>query len=94
MQTKCRLKGFQTAFFRLCSGAEAETRIAGARKPYPSNIAKVLGGATLPEAIKRTENAAARQKLAELRRMLGGRAISRDNFYGYAQCLEFQLYKI
>ena len=24
--------------------AEAETRIAGARKPYPSNIAKVLGG--------------------------------------------------
>ena len=33
--------------------AEAETRIAGARKPYPSNIAKVLG-ATLPEALKRT----------------------------------------
>ncbi|HHK5578373.1 TPA: hypothetical protein ACQUHZ_001242, partial [Neisseria cinerea] len=51
--------------------------------------------ATLPEAIKRTENAAACQKLAELRRMLGGgRAISRDNFYGYARCLEFQLYKI
>lgn len=49
--------------------AEAETRIAGARKPYPSNIAKVLG-ATLPESLKRTENAAARQKLAELRRML------------------------
>ncbi len=24
--------------------AEAETRISGARKPYPSNIAKVLGG--------------------------------------------------
>lgn len=42
--------------------AEAETRIAGARKPYPSNIAKVLG-ASLPEALKRTENAAARQKL-------------------------------
>ena len=52
--------------------AEAETRIAGARKPYPGNIAKVLG-ATLPEAIKRTENAAARQKLAELRRMLEGK---------------------
>lgn len=49
--------------------AEAETRIAGARKPYPSNIAKVLG-ASLPEALKRTENAAARQKLAGLRRML------------------------
>ncbi|RKV85589.1 MAG: hypothetical protein D8H97_02945 [Neisseria sp.] len=30
-------------------------------------------GATLPEAIKRTENAAARQKLAELRRMLEGK---------------------
>lgn len=54
--------------------AEAETRIAGARKPYPSNIAKVLG-ASLPEALKRTENAAARQKLAELRRMLDGKAV-------------------
>lgn len=49
--------------------ADAESRLAGARKPYPSNIAKVLG-ATLPESLKRTENAAARQKLAELRRML------------------------
>nr|SBM85638.1 protein A [Neisseria gonorrhoeae] len=54
--------------------AEAETRIAGARKPYPSNIAKVLG-ASLPEALKRTENAAARQKLAGLRRMLDGKAL-------------------
>ncbi|SUB32442.1 protein A [Neisseria gonorrhoeae] len=54
--------------------AEAETRIAGARKPYPSNIAKVLG-ASLPEALKRTENAAARQKLAGLRRMLDGKAV-------------------
>ena len=52
--------------------AEAEARLAGARRPYPSNIAKVLG-ATLPEALKRTENAAARQKLAELRRMLEGK---------------------
>lgn len=49
--------------------AEAETRLAGARKPYPSNIAKVLG-ATLPDNLKLTETAAARQKLAELRRML------------------------
>lgn len=48
---------------------EAETRIAGARKPYPSNIAKLLG-ATLPEALKRTENAAARQKLAELKNII------------------------
>ena len=47
--------------------AEAETRIAGARKPYPSNIAKVLGVITLPEALKRTENASARQKLASER---------------------------
>lgn len=52
--------------------AEAETRLKGARKPYPSNLAKVLG-VTLPESLKRTENAAARQKLAELRRMLEGK---------------------
>lgn len=52
--------------------AEAEARIAGERRPYPSNIAKVLG-VSLPEALKRTENAAARQKLAELRRMLKGK---------------------
>ena len=49
--------------------AEAETRLAGARKPYPSNIAKVLGAA-LPEALKRTENAAAREKLASMKAML------------------------
>lgn len=49
--------------------ADAETRLKGSRRPYPSNIAKVLG-ATLPENLKRTENAVARQKLAELRRML------------------------
>lgn len=53
--------------------AEAETRIAGERRPYPSNIAKVLGVVSLPESLKRTENAAARQKLAELRRMLEGK---------------------
>lgn len=52
--------------------AEAETRIVGERRPYPSNIAKVLG-VSLPESLKRTENAAARQKLAELRRMLEGK---------------------
>ena len=52
--------------------AEAETRLQGARKPYPSNLAKVLG-ITLPEHLKRTENAAARQKLAELRRLLDKR---------------------
>ncbi len=52
--------------------AEAEARISGARKPYPSNIAKVLG-VTIPESLKRTENAAARQKLAELRQMLEGK---------------------
>lgn len=49
--------------------AEAETRLAGARKPYPSNIAKVLG-VTLPDSLKFVEKAAARQKLAELRRIL------------------------
>ena len=49
--------------------AEAETRLKGARKPYPSNLAKVLG-LTLPESLKRTENAAARQKLAELKNII------------------------
>ena len=53
--------------------AEAEARISGARRPYPSNIAKVLG-VSLPESLKRTENATARQKLAELRRMLEGKS--------------------
>lgn len=49
--------------------AEAETRLTGARKPYPSNIAKVLG-ATLPESLKRTESTAARQKLASMKAIL------------------------
>ena len=49
--------------------AEAENRLAGARRPYPSNIAKVLG-VTLPESLKRTENAAARDKLAAMKAML------------------------
>ena len=49
--------------------AEAETRLQGARKPYPSNLAKVLG-LTLPDSLKRTENAAARQKLAELKNII------------------------
>jgi hypothetical protein len=49
--------------------AQAESQLAGARKPYPSNIAKILG-AELPESLKRTEKAAAREKLAELRLML------------------------
>ena len=49
--------------------AEAENRLAGARRPYPSNIAKVLG-ATLPESLKRTESTAARQKLASMKAML------------------------
>lgn len=49
--------------------AEAETRLQGARKPYPSNLAKVLG-LTLPDSLKRTENAAARQKLTELKNII------------------------
>ena len=52
--------------------ADAESRLAGARKPYPSNIAKVLG-VPLPECLKRTETAAARQTLASIRRMLEGK---------------------
>ena len=54
------------------AAADAESRLAGARKPYPSNIAKVLG-VPLPECLKRTETAAARQKLASIRRMLEGK---------------------
>lgn len=54
--------------------AEAETRLKGSRRPYPGNLAKVLG-VPLPESLKRTENAAARQKLAELRRMLEGKGV-------------------
>ena len=49
--------------------AEAETRLQGARNPYPSNLAKELG-LTLPDSLKRTENAAARQKLAELKNII------------------------
>lgn len=59
--------------------SRAESQLAGARKPYPSNIAKVLG-ATVPEALKRTENAAARQKLASMRRILEGLAKSKTEF--------------
>lgn len=49
--------------------SEAETRLAGARKPYPSNIAKILG-ATPPESLKQTSRKTALQHLAELRKML------------------------
>lgn len=52
--------------------AEAEMRLKGARKPYPSNLAKVLG-VTLPDSLKATETAVARQKLAKMRRMLDGK---------------------
>ena len=61
--------------------AEAETRLTGARKPYPSNIAKVLG-ATLPESLKRTENAAARQKLASMKAMLATTTRSEERRVG------------
>ena len=39
--------------------AEAETRIAGARKAYPSNIAKVLGARAAPAADQGADAAAA-----------------------------------
>lgn len=52
---------------------KAEMRLKGSRRPYPSNIAKVLG-VTLPEALKLTENASARQKLAEMERFLKSRS--------------------
>lgn len=49
--------------------AEAETRIAGARKPYPSNIAKVLK-ANLPDSLKQTSRETALQHLEELKKIL------------------------
>ena len=52
--------------------AEAETRLQGARKPYPSNLAKVLG-LTLPESLKRTDSETARWHLAEMMKVLDER---------------------
>lgn len=47
----------------------AETRLKGSRRAYPSNLAKVLG-VTLPDTLNLTKNAAARQKLALMIQML------------------------
>lgn len=49
--------------------AEAETRLQGARKPYPSNLAKVLG-LTLPDSLKRADRETARRHLAEMMKVL------------------------
>ncbi|OHR41019.1 cryptic plasmid protein A [Neisseria sp. HMSC070E12] len=49
--------------------AEAEIRIAGARKPYPSNIAKILG-ADLPESLKYTSKETARAHIVKMKETL------------------------
>lgn len=48
---------------------DACTRLAGQRKPYVSNVAKVLG-LTPPEALKASAPAEARQQLAVIKTML------------------------
>lgn len=53
--------------------AEALTRLAGNRRPYLSNVAKVLGIA-LPANLERTPSAEARERLASVRAMLAQKA--------------------
>ncbi len=47
----------------------AKTQLAGTRKPYPSNIAKILG-AELPESLKITSRETARANIAKLKETL------------------------
>lgn len=51
---------------------EAQKRLIGARKAYPSNIAKVLGK-TPPERLKYASNEEAQIKLKEIKEMLKGK---------------------
>lgn len=47
----------------------AKTQLAGARKPYPSNIAKILG-ANLPESLQYTSRETARKNIAAMLKIL------------------------
>lgn len=47
----------------------AKTQLVGARKPYPSNIAKILG-ATLPENLQYTSRETARANISALKKFL------------------------
>lgn len=48
---------------------QAEAQLAGARKSYPSNIAKILG-AELPESLKYTSKETARSHIAKMKETL------------------------
>lgn len=47
----------------------AKTQLAGFRKPYPSNIAKILG-AKLPENLKFTSRETAQANITKLKEMV------------------------
>lgn len=49
---------------------QAVAQLAGNRKPYLSNVAKVLG-LTLPKSVEHTPQSEGRAKLAEIRRSMG-----------------------
>lgn len=49
--------------------SQAERQLAGARKPYPSNIAKILG-AELPENLKYTSRETAQDNIAKLKEIV------------------------
>ena len=51
---------------------DACTRLAGKRRAYPSNLARVLG-ITLPESVSLTPSDSARAKIAALRARFGWR---------------------
>jgi len=46
------------------------TQLAGMRKPYPSNLAKLLG-LTVPEGLASTPKDEARERIEQLRAILG-----------------------
>lgn len=48
----------------------AKMQLVGARKPYPSNIAKILG-AKLPESLEWTSKETAQANIAKLKEIIG-----------------------
>ncbi|WP_239991666.1 MULTISPECIES: hypothetical protein [Neisseria] len=66
-------EGLSDGIFQVVFRSGSRNPHCGREKALSEQYRQSIRGATLPEALKRTENAAARQKLAELRRMLGGK---------------------
>jgi hypothetical protein len=54
-----------------CALEKACTRLAGQRKPYPSNLAKILG-LEPPERLTRPSRAQVQANLAAARKLLAG----------------------